>query len=652
MKFTKMKSLKLLLFILIATALQQVIAQSASGEGSVGIGTTTPDNSALLDLTSDTKGFLAPRMSLSQRGNIQNPANGLLVYQTDFFSGFYYYDGKKWKQILYKGGETAQTGSESSWNVNGNAGLSTSTNFIGTTDTVSVVFKVNNFRAGLLDYRSGNTSFGYRAATNNAGFNNVALGAFALPGNNVGSNNISIGSQSLNNNASGDNNVGVGVNTLYGNSAGSRNVAIGSYAGFRTSGSGSIFLGQQAGYNELGDNKLYIDNSNTPTPLIYGDFSTDKLGINTNSPNSTLSIDSKVVSDAGLEFKQLNSNSPAVANRSMKVLSLNENGKVILVRDSVGTASIDGGGGVANNTPSYWNTTSTGIQNINKGDVSISSLQLKNLNSSSSTSPSNQKVLSVDANGKLILVKDSVGVANQGGGTFTGNQAWVTDGDNIKNAAIQGNIVANNFMYSTKGMSVWSLLYVDGKEAGYKGYSGLQLASLWSGAPVFKSNGKVLTVDNAGNVILARDSVGTGSGGGISYWNNNGGRLETTTGGKVVIGSGITNFPEGYNLYVKGGILSERVRVALANSDKWADYVFKKDYQLMPLSKVEKFIHENKHLPNVPSAEEMVKSGLDLAENNAKLMEKIEELTLYLIEANKKIDKLEKKVNKIMNVKY
>jgi hypothetical protein len=96
----------------------------------------------------------------------------------------------------------------------------------------------------------------------------------------------------------------------------------------------------------------------------------------------------------------------------------------------------------------------------------------------------------------------------------------------------------------------------------------------------------------------------------------------------------------GYNLLVKGGILTEKVKVALATTGDWADYVFEPTYQLLPLANVEEFIKTNKHLPNVPSAEEMVTNGLDVAATNKMLMEKIEELTLYVIDLNKEIQKL------------
>jgi hypothetical protein len=114
--------------------------------------------------------------------------------------------------------------------------------------------------------------------------------------------------------------------------------------------------------------------------------------------------------------------------------------------------------------------------------------------------------------------------------------------------------------------------------------------------------------------------------------------------GTVRVGNVTT--PVGYKLYVEQGILTEKVKVAVATSLAWADYVFAADYNLKPLSEVEAFIKENKHLPNVPSADELVKGGLDLGKMQATQMEKIEELTLYIIEMKKEIEILKNLIAK------
>lgn len=74
------------------------------------------------------------------------------------------------------------------------------------------------------------------------------------------------------------------------------------------------------------------------------------------------------------------------------------------------------------------------------------------------------------------------------------------------------------------------------------------------------------------------------------------------------------------------------VREVKVDLESWPDYVFEKNYILRPLSEVKKFIDENKHLPNVPSAKEIEENGLNLGEGNKLLIEKVEELTLYLIQ--------------------
>ena len=122
---------------------------------------------------------------------------------------------------------------------------------------------------------------------------------------------------------------------------------------------------------------------------------------------------------------------------------------------------------------------------------------------------------------------------------------------------------------------------------------------------------------------------------------NNG---ETTITNTLAIGNNVAT-PAGYRLYVHDGILTEKVKVAVKNTVDWADYVFADNYPLSKLADVEAFVKQNKHLPNVPSAQEMTTQGLDVAKMDAKLLEKIEELTLYLIGLNKEVQDLKAENN-------
>jgi hypothetical protein len=97
--------------------------------------------------------------------------------------------------------------------------------------------------------------------------------------------------------------------------------------------------------------------------------------------------------------------------------------------------------------------------------------------------------------------------------------------------------------------------------------------------------------------------------------------------------------PDGqkYKLFVKDGIRTERVKVDIAANNGWADYVFEKNYKLMPLNDLAQFIDENGHLPEVPTIEEAIKNGIELKEMNILLLKKVEELTLHLIDQNKQL---------------
>ncbi len=103
------------------------------------------------------------------------------------------------------------------------------------------------------------------------------------------------------------------------------------------------------------------------------------------------------------------------------------------------------------------------------------------------------------------------------------------------------------------------------------------------------------------------------------------------TDGSGNIGLNTASPDPGYKLSVNGKVRTKEVRVE-AN---WADYVFDNSYPLLPLEKVEHYIKDNHHLPDVPSAAEVSKNGINLGETDALLLKKIEELTLYLIEKNK-----------------
>ncbi|PSL44630.1 hypothetical protein CLV51_1052 [Chitinophaga niastensis] len=115
--------------------------------------------------------------------------------------------------------------------------------------------------------------------------------------------------------------------------------------------------------------------------------------------------------------------------------------------------------------------------------------------------------------------------------------------------------------------------------------------------------------------------------------------LMVNGGGNVGIGTNTTN---GYKLAVNGIIGARRVKVEQIT---WADFVFQSNYELPSLQYVENFIQKNNHLPDIPSAQQVKEDGLDLGEMNKQLLQKVEELTLYIIELNKRMALQEKKMD-------
>lgn len=121
---------------------------------------------------------------------------------------------------------------------------------------------------------------------------------------------------------------------------------------------------------------------------------------------------------------------------------------------------------------------------------------------------------------------------------------------------------------------------------------------------------------------------------------NGGDRFWIDSAGNVTIGSAY-KAAAGYRVSVNGKIMCEEVRVQL-DAD-WPDYVFEKNYKLMPLSDLQKFINKNKHLPGILPAAQVKANGIELGDTNKRMMEKIEELTLYILELKKEIDTLKLK---------
>src|SRR5450432_3879247 len=280
------KIFSLLLFKIIGsmkkifTILTALCLSTISFSQSVGIGTAAPDNSSALDISNSAKGLLIPRMTSVAITAISNPAKGLMLYDSTL------------NQLMVNMGSPATPNwqnivSNNSWGLTGNANTDTAINFIGTTDSIPLFFRINNQPAGRIDsalnyqtnHSDGNAYLGYGAGKyTSTGILNTAFGYQALDSNTTGNDNTALGAQALNTSTiAGDqpatDNTAVGYQAIYqenffnphnftatgyqalfhGKNGGT---AVGYQAGF--SGEGAIALGAQSGIGlAIGTKALY-----------------------------------------------------------------------------------------------------------------------------------------------------------------------------------------------------------------------------------------------------------------------------------------------------------------------------------------------------------------------------------------------------------
>lgn len=146
------------------------------------------------------------------------------------------------------------------------------------------------------------------------------------------------------------------------------------------------------------------------------------------------------------------------------------------------------------------------------------------------------------------------------------------------------------------------------------------------------------------------DDNNTHTNGGLNFWKPWGNTYDNAAHNNIMFLAnnsyvGIGTGSPTHKLTVNGWISCEGVKVISAVG---ADFVFSDNYKLLSLAEVEDFINKNKHLPEIASAEEMAKDGVDMNELQIKLLQKIEELTLYMIQLQNDNEELKNKVNSLM----
>lgn len=305
------------------------------------------------------------------------------------------------------------------------------------------------------------------------------------------------------------------------------------------------------------------------------------------------------------------------------------------------TGSPDGGPGSGNNVflsghiflAPYENTNISYLQSRRLNNQGTTELRLRTYNNGNLT-----EAMSLQGNGNIgignIYPKARVHITGTYGTNWTANvpdNALLMIGGQDEN--FEGQVI--NFKNpSTNGGST---VYPDGQEifwwsadilfGRYKNYA------KWS----FKENHGGGLGSSTKDILYAKLIDGSGH-------TNLDKIVLAPDAGNVAIG---TNDPRGYKLAVNGSAIFTSAKVKLEQN--WPDYVFKRDYQLLSLAELEKFIQQNNHLPEIPSAAEVAKEGLDLGGNQAALLKKIEELTLYIIEQNKEMQQMKTKMKELEN---
>ncbi len=657
-------------YLLITAILFQVVLVSA--QQNVGIGTTTPAPTSILDITSTTKGMLIPRMTYSQKIAISNPpATGLMVYQTNSgglpvqSSGIYYYDGTTWKRFARSdevsgGGSSGWTiaGDDQYSNLIGNVG-------IGTTDPTSKfhvvgnilqengTFTINN-SGGIIQFKNANVSKTYvqlsganlRMGTNSG---NTA-GQFIIRMN--GQERMLIDSTGY---------IGMGTTSpesllhVFGGNIKVEHPGIVPVVNIpypvrfeaeissENNKSGGLYFGRNG--IELG-NAYYVNKTSYPSYFKFGISDPDALDL-------MIANNRRV----GVNVVSGTTDLPA----QLHIRGDNNVDELALSNATLGGSP----------TIQFYKTLSGGITKSAYMQMTSDDLRM-GTNSGNSTGKFIVRMNTVDRmtlspSGNLgIGTSNPVAKLTIEGGDDADPNPFVGNGFLMMGTVGGNNLIMddNEIMTRNSNNSATLTLQNDGGDLKVGSNNKLLVANngnvgIGTGSPNAK-------LDVNGNVKLGYTTINTGGAGQVlqldgdspaigftygsiySYFQQQATRFQVFSGNnlpfviaapQVAIGSYNSN-ASGYLMSVSGKIICEELKVELYNT--WPDYVFADDYQMPSLHELKTFIQTNNHLPNIPKATEVAKDGFEVGEMNRKLLEKVEELTLYVIQLQEQIDEMKK----------
>ena len=527
----------------------------------IGINTTgaAPSASAMLDVSSITKGVLIPKMTTAQKFAIVNPAEGLMVYDLDV-KQFSYCLNPSGGVVLINCNWVNFGNISSNWYANGNDIVNINGGNVGI-GNYSPNAKLDI--AGNVKIADGTQGIGKVLTSDASGLASWQTSLTSTPsgwsasGNNIFNTNTNTG------------NVGIGVTNVQNKlqiggvpNASGKQLAIGN-------GTQSMTIDQTATAATFNTNSYYAFMPN-------GGLATNgNVGIGTDLP-----VEAKLVVNAAT-----NINISAAFGTNGNGISIQKNWPTIsynAYRDF-------------NNANKYMGT---GYGFSTTCDPTTGLFQFNKLGTGTAGS-------SIGANEAFVMGITQTG--NVGIGTIP--------------------FVKFHVKYGDSGITPYGIA---GFESNTDAFVNLMTPSNYQsgvlfGSPLSSTRGGIIyTNNNGGNA----ESLALRTGGNLN-------RIVIDKNGNVAIG----DFLPTNKLDVNGTMRAKEVIVETG----WADYVFEKNYKLRSIEEMEQFINENKHLPNIPKASEIEKNGLKVGETNKAMMEKIEELAMYVIQLKKEIDLLKSK---------
>jgi hypothetical protein len=592
---------------------------------------SAPNASAMLDIKSTTQGLLIPRMTTVQRTAILAPAVGLKVFDTNTRS-FHFYNGVQWVEMASVAANFWLVNGINAYNNTGYAGLGTNIpasrlHIVG--NEASIPLRIQNKlvtgHAGIHFYNSSNALMGQ------IGFGNISAPALAnsfyagsignapfifttgniermridnAGGINIGTTGIPAASSIVDIKST---NKGLLIPRM---TMGQRNLIASPAASlliYQTDNTPGYYYYNGTGWLQLASGGN-ANNWSLNSPNIFNS-NTGNVGIGTGTPASKLTVQS-AYDTYGITHTDGNVKiSTYIGKGGGAWFGTESNHRLHIYTNGSGTPNITF-------HPDFY-TDIRGKKPIMRFYDETSGFNL------SGDIRSNEKNLEIAASKASILV---VGNPTPGNlilqaddpssqfllGAAAGNVGIGTNAPDFKLTIKSTLVQSNTNTHVLKLVGRNPVLDLSDGAASY-GY-----IKAWTYQPYAPfTRGLVLGAQPGQAIFLSTNYGAT-----MTIANNNN------------VGIGTTN--PAYKLSVNGTTQTKEVIV----ESGWADYVFDKKYKLLSLNEVEKFIQQNNHLPNIPSAKEIEEKGLHLGDTQRRMMEKIEELTLYVIELRKEIEKL------------